>query len=114
MAKLKRVKVIIRDEEFNLTPRQLINKLSKLDHWDYEDFFENNSTDNFNHFSCKEKLIDQIIEDYETAKMTYHEKRIDNMMYQRQEERISSDAPIYPHGWYEKQDNEIIYGKEEE
>jgi len=42
MAKLKRVKVIIRDEEFNLTPRQLINKLSKLDHWDYEDFFENN------------------------------------------------------------------------
>ena len=45
MAKLKRVKVIIRDEEFNLTPRQLINKLSKLDHWDYEDFFENNKGD---------------------------------------------------------------------
>ena len=66
MAKLKRVKVIIRDEEFNLTPRQLINKLSKLDHWDYEDFFENNPTDNFNHFACKEKLIDQIIEDLYT------------------------------------------------
>ena len=64
MAKLKRVKVIIRDEEFNLTPRQLINKLSKLDHWDYEDFFENNPTDNFNHFGCKEELIDQILEDY--------------------------------------------------
>ena len=67
MAKLKRVKVIIRDEEFNFTPRQLINKLSKLDHWDYEDFFENNPTDNFNHFGCKEELIDQILEDYETA-----------------------------------------------
>ena len=51
MAKLKRVKVIIRDEEFNLTPRQLINKLSKLDHWDYEDFFENNPNDNINHFN---------------------------------------------------------------
>tara|TARA_R100001230_G_C5510730_1_gene51400 strand:+ start:176 stop:520 length:345 start_codon:yes stop_codon:yes gene_type:complete len=112
MAKLKRVKVIIRDEEFNLTPRQLINKLSKLDHWDYEDFFENNPTDNFNHFGCKEELIDQILEDYETAKMTDYERRIDNMMYFRQEERTSLDAPIYPHGWYEKQDNEIIFGKE--
>ena len=86
--------------------------MSKLDHWDYEDFFENNPTDNFNHFACKEKLIDQIVEDYETAKMTDHERRIDNMMYQRQEERTCLDQPIYPHGWYEKQDNEIIYGKE--
>ena len=112
MSKLKRVKVIIRDEEFNLTPKQLINKLSKLDHWDYEDFFENNPSENFNHFKYKEKIIDQIVEDYETTKMTYHERRIDNMMYQRQEERTCLDQPIYPHGWYEKQDNEIIYGKE--
>ena len=36
------------------------------------------------------------------------------MMYFRQEERISSDAPIYPHGWYEEQDNEIIFGKDKE
>ena len=60
------------DEEFNLTPRQLINKLSKLDNWDYEDFFENNPTDNFNHFNCKKKLMKQILEDYETAKNVYH------------------------------------------
>ena len=114
MAKLKRVKVIIRDEVFNLTPRQLINKLSKLDHWDYEDFFENNPTDNFNHFNCKKKLMKQILEDYETAKNVYHANRIEDMMYFRQEERISSDAPIYPHGWYEEQDNEIIFGKDKE
>jgi len=33
------------------------------------------------------------------------------MEYHRQMERTSSDMPIYPHGWYEKEDNQIIKGE---
>ena len=43
MAKLKRVKVYIVGEEFELTPKQLLNKLSKLKFWDFQDFLDNNS-----------------------------------------------------------------------
>ena len=41
----------------------------------------------------------------------YNERKLDRLELDRQEERVCSDQPIYPQGWYEKQDKEIIYGK---
>ena len=60
MRRLKRVKVYIRGEELLLTPKQLFIKLRKLNFWDMEEFLENNSTDLFNDFTFKLKIIEEI------------------------------------------------------
>ena len=119
MAKKIRINVCIKEENFDLTYKQLLNKLSKLDYYDFLDFFENNSTKNFDCFNTKRNnyklkgiVIDKINELFDWVCNMRNERRLDNMMYDRQMERTSSDQPINPHGWYEKQDKEIIWGKE--
>ena len=111
MRRLKRVKVYIRGEELLLTPKQLFIKLRKLNFWDMEEFLENNSTDLFNDFTFKLKIIEEIENIHDQIASEYNERRLDNMEYHRQMERTSSDMPIYPHGWYEKEDNQIIKGE---
>jgi len=111
MAKLKRVKVYIVGEEFELTPKQLLNKLSKLKFWDFQDFLDNNPTENFNHFKHKDRIIKLIKGGFDCVSNEYNERKLDRLELDRQEERVCSDQPIYPQGWYEKQDKEIIYGK---
>ena len=112
MAKLKKVKVHIMDEELELTPKQLLNKLSKLKYWDFHDFLDNNSTEIFNHFKQKDKIIELIENEFDCVSNEYNERKLDRLEIDRQEERTCSDQSIYPHGWYAKQDEEIIYGKE--
>tara|TARA_B100001989_G_C24176698_1_gene286910 strand:+ start:63 stop:440 length:378 start_codon:yes stop_codon:yes gene_type:complete len=119
MAKKIRINVYIKEENFNLTYKQLLNKLSKLDYYDFLDFFENNPTENFDCFNTKRNnyklkgiVIDEINGLFDSVCNIRNEQRLDNMMYNRQMERTSSDQPIYPQGWYEKQDKEIIWGKE--
>ena len=114
-----KVNVYIMGENFNLTYKQLINKLSKLNYFDFLDFFENNPTEDFDCFNTqrngyqgKKVVIDKINETFDYVSNMHNEKKLDSMMYDRQMERTSSDQPIYPHGWYEKQDKEIIWGKE--
>ena len=111
MRRLKRVKVYIRGEELLLTPKQLFIKLRKLNFWDMEEFLENNSTDLFNKFTFKLKIIEEIENIHDQIASEYNERRLNNMEYHRQMERTSSDMPIYPHGWYEKEDNQIIKGE---
>ena len=114
MTKLKRVSVEIKGEEINLTPKQLLNKLSNLDYWDFQDFFECNSTDKFNHFGQKKTIVRLINEMFDQKSFEYNERKLNQMEFDRQEERSTDnlDQSIYPHGWYQKQDNQIIYGKE--
>jgi hypothetical protein len=57
MRKLKRATVEIKGEEFNLTPKQLLNILSNLDYWDMKDFLGNNPTTLFNDLKIKIKLL---------------------------------------------------------
>ena len=114
MPKLKRVNVEIRGNNFDLTPKQLINKLSKIDYWDFIEFFELNPMDKFNHFKYKDKIIKLINNEFQSVSHLYRESKLDRLEILRQDERSSEnlDQPTYPHGWYQKQDNEVIYGKE--
>ena len=66
-----RVNVYIMGEGFNLTYKQLINKLSKLNYFDFLDFFENNPTEDFDCFNTqrngyqgKKVVIDKINETF--------------------------------------------------
>ena len=111
MRRLKRVKVDIQGQELLLTPKQLFMRLRHLGLWDMKDFLENNPTDLFNDFKHKDKIITEIENIHDQLENDRNERRLDNMEYHRQMERTSSDAPIYPHGWYEKQDNQIIKGE---
>ena len=117
MAQIK-VNVEIIGKNFNFTYKQLINKLSKLNYYDFLDFFDNNSKDKFNCFNTKKNknqgkkfVVDAINNEFNYISNIHNEKKLDNMEYNRQMERTSIDAPIYPHGWYEKQDNQIIKGE---
>ena len=60
MRKLKRVNINIQGEEFSLTPKQLFIKLRKLNIWSMQSFLENNSTDLFNDFKHKDRIIEEI------------------------------------------------------
>ena len=111
MRRLKKVKVDIQGQELLLTPKQLFMRLRHLGLWDMKDFLENNPTDLFNDFTFKLKIIEEIENIHDQIASEYNERRLNNMEYHRQMERTSSDMPIYPHGWYEKEDNQIIKGE---
>ena len=112
MRKLKRVNINIQGEEFSLTPKQLFIKLRKLNVWSMQSFLENNSTDLFNDFKHKDKIIEEIENIHDQLESDRNEKKLNMMELDRQEERSNSNLnqSIYPHGWYEKQDNQIIKG----
>ena len=114
MPKLKRVKVDIQGDELLVTPKQLFMRLRHLSVWDMKDFLDNNSTDLFNDFKHKDKIIEEIENIHDQAESDRNERRLNTMELNRQDERSSEnlDQPTYPHGWYQKQDNEVIYGKE--
>ena len=112
MRKLKRVNINIQGEEFSLTPKQLFIKLRKLNIWSMQSFLENNSTDLFNDFKHKDRIIEEIENIHGQLESDRNEKKLNMMELDRQEERSNSNLnqSIYPHGWYEKQDNQIIKG----
>tara|TARA_R110000803_G_C11762039_1_gene294064 strand:+ start:180 stop:527 length:348 start_codon:yes stop_codon:yes gene_type:complete len=114
MRKIKRATVEIKGEEFNLTPKQLLNILSNLDYWDMKDFLGNNPTTLFNDFKNKNKIIEEIENTYDQLERDEHHRKLNQMEFDRQEERSTDnlDQSIYPHGWYEKEDNQIMYGEE--
>ena len=112
MRKLKRVKVDIQGQELLLTPKQLFMRLRHLGLWDMKDFLENNPTDLFNDFKHKDRIIEEIENIHDQLESDRNEKKLNMMELDRQEERSNADLnqSIYPHGWYEKQDNQIIKG----
>ena len=110
---LKKVQVNIRGEELSLTPKQLFIKLRKFSVWDMEEFLENNSTDLLNDFKHKNKIIEEIENIHNQLESDRYERRLNALELDRQYERSCAnlDQPIYPNGWYEKQDEQIIKGE---
>jgi endo-alpha-1,4-polygalactosaminidase (GH114 family) len=74
---------------------------------------EENPISIFDNQKYKKNIISKITEIIAEKKSDMNIRRDNARDIFRQDERSSDnlDQSIYPHGWYEKQDSEEIYGK---